>query len=400
MRKELTRELISQKVKTDNIETIKHLNLWGNNLDDISLISEMPSLEIVSFSVNNISSLRPFSTLTNLRELYLRRNLISNLNEIKYLSDCEKLQVLWLSENPICDNQDYRSVILCVLPQLERLDDISITKYEREKAKKKISGRGSIEEDEDEEDDDIDNENINNNISNNNNQTTEDKSNKDKQNEENESLININKENNNNINIKNENNNIEENENNNNTGVNENNNNEVNDIEYEDIYDIGIEFVPYYEKDSEEFEINKENNEIALISLFNIEKKENNELEIKCVLQKLKKHNYLFELKDIYDGAGNNGKCVICYTNNRNTIFLPCRHSCCCQNCSGTLMPKICPLCKENIKDIICLYKDLDRNNPNENDNDNDNNEENENENEENDKINNENGPTQSINES
>jgi hypothetical protein len=61
-------------------------------------------------------------------------------------------------------------------------------------------------------------------------------------------------------------------------------------------------------------------------------------------------------------------------------------------------MPKICPLCKENIKDIICLYKDLERNNPNENDNDN--NEANFNENEENNKINNDNGPTQSINES
>ena len=244
------------------------------------------------------------------------------------------------------------------------------------------------EEEEEEEDDDIDNENINSN----NNQTNEDKANKDKQNEENESLININKENNNN-NVINENVN-------NNIGVNENenNNNEINDIEYEDIYDIGIEFVPYYEKDSNEFDLNKENNEIALISLFNIEKKENNELEIKCVLQKLKKHNYLFELKDIYDGAGNNGKCVICYTNNRNTIFLPCRHSCCCQNCSGTLMPKICPLCKENIKDIICLYKDLDRNNTI--DNDNDNNEANLNENEENDKTNNDNGPIQSINES
>ena len=242
------------------------------------------------------------------------------------------------------------------------------------------------EEEEEEEDDDIENDNISNN-KNNNNQAVEEKINKDKQNEENETLININKENNINNGL-NENNNIE---------ANENDNNEVNDTEYEEIYDLSIEFVPFYEKDSDEFAINKENNEIALISLFNIEKKENNELEIKCVLQKLKKHNYFFELKDIYDGAGNNGKCVICYTNNRNTIFLPCRHSCCCQNCSGTLMPKICPLCKENIKDIICLYKDLDRNNPN----DNDNNEANLKENEEDNKINNNNNNEhiQSINE-
>ena len=142
---------------------------------------------------------------------------------------------------------------------------------------------------------------------------------------------------------------------------NENNNNEIE--EYEEIFDISIEFVPYYEKNSKEYNQNKSNEELILILLFNIDKKENNELDIKCVSQKLKKHNYFFELKDIYDGAGANGKCVICYTNNRNTIFLNCRHSCCCQNCSNTLSPKICPLCKESIQDIIFLYKDMDNNN-------------------------------------
>ena len=203
------------------------------------------------------------------------------------------------------------------------------------------------EEEEEEEDDD------DNNNNNNNNQIIENKANIDEQNKENESLINNNNEN---INYNEE---------------NKNNNNEINDNEYEEIYDIGIEFIPYYEEDSDDFKQNKDKNEIVLISLFNIDKKENNEIEIKCVLQKLKKHNYFFELKDIYDGAGNNGKCVICYTNNRNTIFLPCRHSSCCQNCSGTLMPKVCPLCKENIQDIICLYRDLGENNNNESDKDN-----------------------------
>ena len=93
------------------------------------------------------------------------------------------------------------------------------------------------------------------------------------------------------------------------------------------------------------------------MSLFKIEKKED-ELDIKCVSQKLKKHKFWFELKDIFDGAGTNGKCVICYANYRNTIFLPCRHSSCCQKCSGTLSPKDCPLCKNHIQDIICLDSD------------------------------------------
>ena len=140
MSKKLSRELIAQKVKSDRIESIRNLNLWGSNIEDISIIEEMPSLEIVSLSVNKIRTLRPFANLTNLKELYLRRNLITNLNEIKYLTDCQNLNVLWLSENPICDNPNYRAVIICVLPQLQKLDDIAITDEEREKAEKKLSG--------------------------------------------------------------------------------------------------------------------------------------------------------------------------------------------------------------------------------------------------------------------
>ena len=149
MSKKLSRELIAQKVKSDRIESIRNLNLWGSNIEDISIIEEMPSLEIVSLSVNKIRTLRPFANLQNLRELYLRRNLITNLNEIKYLIDCQNLSVLWLSENPICDNPNYRSVVICILPQLQKLDDIAITDEERDKAEKKLSG--NFEDNEDEE---------------------------------------------------------------------------------------------------------------------------------------------------------------------------------------------------------------------------------------------------------
>ena len=151
MSKKLSRELIAQKVKSDRIESIRNLNLWGSNIEDISIIREMPSLEIVSLSVNKIRTLSPFANLQNLRELYLRRNLIANLNEIKYLTNCENLSVLWLSENPICDNPNYRAVIICILPQLQKLDDVPITDEEREKAEKKLSGNLEEEDGNDEE---------------------------------------------------------------------------------------------------------------------------------------------------------------------------------------------------------------------------------------------------------
>ena len=178
MSKKLSRELIAQKVKSDRIESIRNLNLWGSNIEDISIIEEMPSLEVVSLSVNKIRTLRPFANLQNLRELYLRRNLISNLNEIKYLTDCQNLSVLWLSENPICDNPNYRAVVICVLPQLQKLDDIAITDSEREKAEKKISGNFQEEEDDDEQEENNNRENGDNYYEKNQNKNNNDNRNK------------------------------------------------------------------------------------------------------------------------------------------------------------------------------------------------------------------------------
>ena len=146
MSKKLTLELIAQKAKSDRLESIRKLNLWGSNLEDVSIISEMPSLEIVSLSVNKIRSLKPFANLQNLKELYLRNNNISNLNEIKHLTECDNLTKLWLKENPICNNPNYRDVIICVLPQVQNLDDIEITEEERERAEKKLSGNYEEEE--------------------------------------------------------------------------------------------------------------------------------------------------------------------------------------------------------------------------------------------------------------
>lgn len=36
--KVLTQELVFNKTKSDNLQNIKNLNLWGNELEDLSLI--------------------------------------------------------------------------------------------------------------------------------------------------------------------------------------------------------------------------------------------------------------------------------------------------------------------------------------------------------------------------
>jgi hypothetical protein len=42
--KQLTTELIFTKTKSDSLQNIKNLNLWGNDLEDLSLLEKMPNL--------------------------------------------------------------------------------------------------------------------------------------------------------------------------------------------------------------------------------------------------------------------------------------------------------------------------------------------------------------------
>ena len=77
--------MIQMRCKTDLISTVEKINLWGNELDDVALLKEMPNLKIIALSLNNIVSLKVFAHCPKLKELYLRKNLISDLSELTYL---------------------------------------------------------------------------------------------------------------------------------------------------------------------------------------------------------------------------------------------------------------------------------------------------------------------------
>lgn len=87
----------------------------------------MPSLEVLSLSVNHIITLKDIQSCYNLIELHMRKNSITNLNEVRYLQNLRKLKTLVLSENPIADHPLYRSFIVKCLPQLEKLDNANIS---------------------------------------------------------------------------------------------------------------------------------------------------------------------------------------------------------------------------------------------------------------------------------
>ncbi len=52
-------------------------------IDDVSILQYAPNIEVLSLSVNRISSLRHFAFCSQLKQLYLRANAITDLAEVR-----------------------------------------------------------------------------------------------------------------------------------------------------------------------------------------------------------------------------------------------------------------------------------------------------------------------------
>lgn len=48
--------------------------------------------------------------------------------------------------------------------------------------------------------------------------------------------------------------------------------------------------------------------------------------------------------------------CKICYIEDINTIFLPCKHQLFCIDCKDLLKEAVCPLCGASLTDCVRLY--------------------------------------------
>ena len=123
-------------------------------------------------------------------------------------------------------------------------------------------------------------------------------------------------------------------------------------------YDVSIEFVPLYPPDSPELE---DDNEIIFVTLCNFERhEEENSYILKCIKQRLRTHNIWIDLYDIFDTAMEGGLCLICCSERRNTIFLPCKHAGCCNKCGSEIKYRFkpCPICKTPIDDLLIVNSD------------------------------------------
>ena len=118
------------------LSNVRKLISWGNDLTDISIVQKTVNLEILNVSVNKLTSLRDLSHCPKLKELYMRKNSIRNLEEVAYLKNLPQLNVLWINDNPMCDTPYYRETMIRTLPNLTKLDSVLISDEERRTAER------------------------------------------------------------------------------------------------------------------------------------------------------------------------------------------------------------------------------------------------------------------------
>mmetsp|Transcript_35169 Transcript_35169/g.56773 ORF Transcript_35169/g.56773 Transcript_35169/m.56773 type:complete len:181 (-) Transcript_35169:116-658(-) len=63
----------------------------------------------------------------------------------------------------------------------------------------------------------------------------------------------------------------------------------------------------------------------------------------------------LLHLKEIF-GKEEDGDCLVCLTEPKDTILLPCRHMCMCRDCLLKMVTAKCPICRTMIQTHISFH--------------------------------------------
>ena len=64
------------------------------------------------------------------------------------------------------------------------------------------------------------------------------------------------------------------------------------------------------------------------------------------------------KVEDKKEQSNNNESmvCCVCLDKQKNVLFEPCKHICCCIECSKNLNPNICPICRKIINEKTNVF--------------------------------------------
>ena len=104
----------------EELVQLQELDLGGNQITDITSLSNLTQLQELGLGWNQISDITPLSNMTQLQRLYLNRNQITDITP---LSNMTQLQRLYLGCNQIRDIRPLSNLIqlreLCLPVQYE-----------------------------------------------------------------------------------------------------------------------------------------------------------------------------------------------------------------------------------------------------------------------------------------
>eukprot|EP00102_Acyrthosiphon_pisum_P023794 XP_016661004.1 PREDICTED: uncharacterized protein LOC107884077 isoform X2 [Acyrthosiphon pisum] len=118
--------------KLDNLKVLK---VASCNLKSLDGVWNIPNVEELFASDNDISDLMLCSTLVKLTTLDLSRNKIMDLTRLHFLNFCEQLRCLSLSGCPVAKVENFEKNVRNILPNLNHFNGNQTSEIEQVKPK-------------------------------------------------------------------------------------------------------------------------------------------------------------------------------------------------------------------------------------------------------------------------
>ena len=109
------------------LDSIQNLNLSKNQITSLNGLNQLKNLKILDVSSNQITTWEGISKLTGLEILNIADNNIADLAQIEKFKANINLRELDLRNNPVWEVENYRDIVLDLLPNLRMLDQVSVS---------------------------------------------------------------------------------------------------------------------------------------------------------------------------------------------------------------------------------------------------------------------------------
>ncbi|ESN93314.1 hypothetical protein HELRODRAFT_89102, partial [Helobdella robusta] len=131
---QLDNNSISKIEGLDHMIHLRWLDLSFNVITQIDNLNQLKNLRDLTLYHNQITTLENMDELKNLEVLSIGRNKLQNIENVIYLRNFKSLKSVNFSGNAFTSLNDYRSVVIVYLPQLQYIDYSAISSEQRNAA--------------------------------------------------------------------------------------------------------------------------------------------------------------------------------------------------------------------------------------------------------------------------